>query len=113
SVPPPGDADHKRQSSNSQREGSLPGDVVLSAMDSLRSRLEREGLGKYAELFAEHSIGADVLADLTEADLEKLGMPMGDRRRFLKAPWRMMAGDAPQTPVVEPPREAERRQLTV
>ena len=51
-------------------------------MDTFRARLEQHGLGKYAELFAEHSIGLDVLADLTEADLEKLGMPMGDRRRF-------------------------------
>ena len=54
-------------------------------MDPLRARLEQHGLGKYAELFAEHGIDLDVLADLTDADLEKLGIPMGDRRRFLKA----------------------------
>ena len=56
-------------------------------MEVLRALLDRHGLGKYAELLAEQSIGVDVLADLNDADLEKLGIPMGDRRRFLKADW--------------------------
>ena len=56
-------------------------------MDSLRDLLDRHGLGKYADLLAEQSIDVDVLPDLNDADLEKLGIPMGDRRRFLKADW--------------------------
>lgn len=81
-------------------------------MVSFRARLDKYGLGKYAELLAEHSIDVDVLSDLNDADLEKLGIPMGDRRRFLKADW-MQAADASQARVAAAGREAERRQLTV
>jgi class 3 adenylate cyclase/tetratricopeptide (TPR) repeat protein len=80
-------------------------------MDTLRIYLERHGLGKYTELFIEHSIDIDVLADLTETDLEKLGMPLGDRRRFLKAVPSLVAVDVEQE--MAQGREAERRQLTV
>ena len=66
-------------------------------MVSLRGRLEQYGFGKYAELFAEHGVDVDVLADLTDADLEKLGMPMGDRR-FLKAAPSLAAVDASPAP---------------
>src|SRR5215468_10819147 len=43
------------------------------------------GLARYEPTFAEHAIDTDVLPDLTEADLEKLGIPLGDRRRLIKA----------------------------
>jgi class 3 adenylate cyclase/predicted ATPase len=43
------------------------------------------GLGEYEEKFRDNKIAADVLADLTDGDLEKLGMPLGDRKRLLKA----------------------------
>jgi SAM domain (Sterile alpha motif) len=33
------------------------------------------GLGQYEATFREHEIDADVLPDLTEADLEKIGLP--------------------------------------
>ena len=32
------------------------------------------GLGQYEATFREHEIDADVLPDLTEADLEKIGL---------------------------------------
>jgi hypothetical protein len=54
-------------------------------MDSFRARLAQHGLGKYTALFAEHGIDLDVVGDLTDADLEKLGVSLGDRRRILKA----------------------------
>lgn len=82
-------------------------------MVSLRACLERHGLGKYTELFAEHRIDIDVLADLTEVDLEKLGIPLGDRRRFLKADWSLGAAGSARGQAAAPGREAERRQLTV
>ena len=82
-------------------------------MDSLRARLEQHGLGKYAELFAEHGIDLDVVADLTDADLEKLGISMGDRRRFLKAAPSLAAIAASPTQAAAQGRDAERRQLTV
>jgi class 3 adenylate cyclase len=43
------------------------------------------GLGEYEERFRDNKIDADVLADLADGDLEKLGLPLGDRKRFLKA----------------------------
>jgi predicted ATPase/class 3 adenylate cyclase len=74
------------------------------------------GFSKYLGLFAEHEIGLDVLPDLTDADFEKLGIPLGDRKRLLKAiaslsDWPEKRA-APEAPPALPP-EAERRQLTV
>ncbi|MFQ5972389.1 MAG: AAA family ATPase [Alphaproteobacteria bacterium] len=85
-------------------------------MSALRAWLDRHGLGKYAELFAENDIGLDVLPDLTDADLEKLGVSLGDRRRILKAAASVEGADKSPGPPVPPraeTREAERRQLTV
>ena len=44
--------------------------------------LRNLGLGKYEPEFIENAIDLDVLPELTEDDLEKLGMPLGDRKRF-------------------------------
>lgn len=54
-------------------------------MDSLQRLLEKMGLGEYTETFAANRIDVDVLLDLAEEDLEKLSIPLGDRKRFLKA----------------------------
>src|SRR6516162_347463 len=43
------------------------------------------GLDRYEATFRDNAIDADVLADLTDGDLEKLGLPLGDRKRLLKA----------------------------
>ena len=43
------------------------------------------GLGQHEALFRENEIDAEVLPELTEADLEKLGVPMGHRKWLLKA----------------------------
>ena len=43
------------------------------------------GLGQYEATFREHEIDADVLADLSEADLRDIGLPLGARKRLLKA----------------------------
>jgi SAM domain (Sterile alpha motif) len=47
------------------------------------------GLGQYEATFRDNAIEPDILADLTEADFEKLGIPLGHRKRLLKAtrPW--------------------------
>src|SRR5271155_5571744 len=77
------------------------------------------GLGQYEALFRENEIDAEVLADLTDGDLEKLGVPMGHRKRLLKA----IASLGSTETAVKPPAPvalqtsteyaAERRQLTV
>ncbi len=78
--------------------------------------LQGIGLSKYSALFAENEIGLDVLPDLTDADFEKLSVPLGDRKRLLKAV--VSLSERPEEPTAPerspaPPAEAERRQLTV
>src|SRR5271165_6128000 len=53
----------------------------MDVADWLRSL----GLGQYETAFRENGIDADVLPDLTDADLEKLGVLLGHRKRLLKA----------------------------
>jgi class 3 adenylate cyclase/predicted ATPase len=52
---------------------------------NVRVWLRSLGLGRYEKKFRENRIDFDVLADLTEGDLEELGVPLGDRRRLLRA----------------------------
>jgi len=49
------------------------------------SWLRSLGLEKYEALFRENEIDADVLPELTELDLEKLGVLLGHRKRLLEA----------------------------
>ena len=53
--------------------------------DDLARWLERLGLGKYAEILAEHEVSVRDLPHLTEDDLKDLGLPLGPRRRLLAA----------------------------
>jgi class 3 adenylate cyclase/predicted ATPase len=82
---------------------------------SIEQWLEELGLSKYSDLLAEHEIGLDILPDLSEADLKDIGIPLGDRKRLLKAAAQVVppeaSSDTGAPPVVAP--EAERRQLTV
>src|SRR5215472_7311632 len=43
------------------------------------------GLGRYETVFGENAIDMDVLADLTDGELAQIGVPLGDRKRLLKA----------------------------
>ena len=54
------------------------------------------GLGPYEGIFREHEIDSDVLPDLTEADLERIGLPLGARKRLMKgiSAWGGFAGRA-------------------
>jgi class 3 adenylate cyclase len=47
--------------------------------------LEALGLGKYAARFAENEIDFEVLPDLSEDDLRDLDIPLGPRKKLLKA----------------------------
>jgi len=42
-------------------------------------------MGKYLQLFIDNEIDVDVLAELTDADLKELEIPVGSRKRLLKA----------------------------
>jgi class 3 adenylate cyclase/tetratricopeptide (TPR) repeat protein len=72
------------------------------------------GLSEYAQRFAENYVDASVLPDLTDQDLADLGVPLGHRRKMLRA-IAELDGAAPAEAATEPaPRdEAERRHLTV
>lgn len=47
--------------------------------------LRELGLERYADAFEANAIDHEVLPDLTEADLEKLGVPLGHRKKLLRA----------------------------
>ena len=63
------------------------------------------GLERYEAAFRENAIAADVLRDLTDQDLEKLGVLLGDRRRLLRAIAALDEAPAPPTSPV-PPQDA-------
>ena len=75
------------------------------------------GLGQYEALFRASDIDADILPELTEVDLEKLGVSLGHRKRLLRAISGLAAAEtlpAPSAPSGTKPQDAaERRQLTV
>jgi len=51
----------------------------------IRDWLRSLGSVHYEAVFRQNSIDSDGLAELSEGDLEKLGIPLGDRKRFIKA----------------------------
>jgi class 3 adenylate cyclase/predicted ATPase len=89
-------------------------------MQQIADWLKKLGMAEYAQRFAENRIDLSVLPDLTDQDLEKMGVLLGDRRKMLRAirdlDTTSVAVSAPSAPVAaEPTRRdsAERRQLTV
>jgi len=89
----------------------------VSVHDHIESWLDGIGLAQYATAFAENAIDFEILPDVTEADLEKLGVALGHRKRILRAIAALSgatpAAAAPATAPAPPQSEAERRQLTV
>src|SRR5499433_3039490 len=83
--------------------------------------LKSLGLGQYEALFRASEIDADILPELTEVDFEKLGIPLGHRKRLLRAISGLAApgtlaetSAAPSASTGPRPHDAaERRQLTV
>ncbi len=47
--------------------------------------LEELGLGQYRTLFSDQAIDSDVLPDLTDDDLVRLGVPLGHRKKLFRA----------------------------
>ena len=92
-------------------------------MQQIAEWLERLGLGQYAQRFAENDIDFEILSDLTDQDLEKIGVTsLGHRRKLLRAiatlkdveqttPAAAVAAAPPATPRAVD--SAERRQVTV
>lgn len=94
-------------------------------MDSIKEWLERHGLTEFISVFEEERVDFETLPELTDADLKDLGLPLGPRKKLLKAIRELGAGPATAPPPlvdavagseVAPLAgrgEAERRQLTV
>jgi class 3 adenylate cyclase len=98
---------------------------MWSAAMDVGEWLKGIGLGQYEATLRAHDIDVDVLPDVTEADLEKIGLPLGARKRLMKAIANL--GPVASTPSTLPPEplrppaasppptrpEAERRPITV
>ena len=83
-------------------------------MADVGRRLDGLGLERYAGLFAEHEIDFEVLPELMDEDFEKLGIPLGPRKKLLKAIASLPEkGEAAEIAAERSAPEAERRQLTV
>src|SRR6478672_3119359 len=101
-------------------------------MQQIAEWLAKIGLERYAPAFVENDINVSVLRYLTDADLEKIGVSLGHRRKLLAAiaepgggpaaptpPAAERAGPAPHFGAAAPPpraaspEAAERRYLTV
>src|SRR5262247_1753081 len=54
-------------------------------MTDLQPWLEEIGLAQYADLFAKNDIDWEILPELTEQDLEKLGVSLGHRKKLIRA----------------------------
>jgi class 3 adenylate cyclase len=82
------------------------------------SWLRSLGLEQYEALFRENDIDGEVLGDLTDADLEKLGVTFGHRKRLLKLIASLGATEPAAKPTIPAPLSsstdgAERRPITV
>ena len=90
--------------------------VTLGSGMEVADWLRQIGLERYAELFAQHGILADVLPHLTAGDLKDAGVAsVGDRRRLLvaiKALGATQANAAAPLGITELGASAERRQMT-
>src|SRR6516164_10882547 len=90
-------------------------------MQQIVEWLQKLGLGQYADRFAENDITFVILPDLTDQDLEKIGVTsLGHRRKLLRAIVDLIRveGEAAKpisapAAAVAPHDTAERRQVTV
>ena len=100
------------------------------AMQTVRQWLEQLGLPQYVEVFERNAVDLDLLCELTDEDLEKLGVQaLGHRKKVLKAIEGLRTSDTiapPRSPDSYTPKhlaekillsksalEGERKQVTV
>jgi class 3 adenylate cyclase len=91
-------------------------------MQEIAEWLEKLGMSEYTQRFAANDIDFAVLPELTDQDLEKIGVAsLGHRRKLLRAIANLegaqnnvaVASIAAATVVTRPAYSAERRQVTV
>jgi class 3 adenylate cyclase/tetratricopeptide (TPR) repeat protein len=96
----------------------LTNQAIGAGMQEISDWLTKLGMSEYADDFTKNRIDLSVLPDLTDQDLEKLGVLLGDRRKMLRAIRELAISVPPssQPAVVSESLAhdgAERRQLTV
>ncbi|WP_414710129.1 adenylate/guanylate cyclase domain-containing protein, partial [Pseudorhodoplanes sp.] len=89
-----------------------------NAINDVGEWLRQHGLGQYAKVFTDHHIDCTLLSELTEGDLEQLGLSLGHRkilRKALDAEGRLpvTARDFRGEANHPSQREAEHRHMTV
>src|SRR3954466_5256913 len=85
-----------------------------SNMNNMDEWLRSLGLSEYLSRFEEHAVDLSIVGDLTDADLKDIGIPLGHRRKLLRAMAELGRGAALPGPPSDAIRDvAERRQLTV
>lgn len=84
-------------------------------MTDLSSWLDELGLSKYANVFVEQEIDFSVLTELAEKDLKDLGIPLGPRKKLLRAIALLSTRAEEDITACSAPAstEAERRQLSI
>ena len=84
-------------------------------MNDLTHWLKRFGLDQYAAVFAENAVDLETVVELVDDDLKELNIPLGHRKKLLKAIGELRTQGAPNTAQSSAAEssEAERRQLTV
>src|SRR5437867_219380 len=101
-----------------ERDGRRSNRAMENAVDELERWLTPRGLQQLAPVLRANDVDLEILPELTNADLEKLGLSLGQCRKLMKA---VAAGVARSVPVDAPPsareptsiRVPERRHLTV
>ena len=83
-------------------------------MPGIRPWLEAVGLPQYADAFERNDIDVDILGELSEEDLHRLGVTLGHGKRILRALRDPSQSDAaPNQPPESITLDGERRQVTV
>jgi class 3 adenylate cyclase len=92
-------------------------------MEQIADWLKQLGMDQYIQRFAENDIDCTILGDLTDQDLEKIGVrSLGHRRKLMRAIAELKGDEKTTSAIVVPaappttPRAtetAERRQVTV
>src|SRR4029077_5038907 len=89
-------------------------------MSDLKLWLQSLGLEKYGEVLADHDVDLNVVSDLSDQDLQELGLSLGHRRKFMAAAAKLRSVPSSQqdtaaqrAPASQDSPLVERRQVTV
>jgi class 3 adenylate cyclase/predicted ATPase len=82
-------------------------------LSTIADWLRSIGLPQYVPLFEQHRIDLDVVTKLTDEDLREVEIPLGDRKRLLKAISAFADITSTDSRAVQMGAAAERRQITV